>query len=185
MPFLFLAPMFRLYETYATGAPLVGGKIYTAQPGTVAGPGQSFPKATYTDSTGTVPNANPVVLDGSGKCNLWLSGSYSIAVYDATGVLIESQDNVSGSGGSSGGTGSLAQFYDASLATVNVPILSASDAAAVQLPPIIKTDSSTNLVTITPATGTILGLPSYSLSNQNEWVVLTPQASSNDWKKAA
>jgi hypothetical protein len=176
-------PMIRFYDTYPTGAPLVGGKLYTSQPGTVAGPGQSFPKATYTDSSGTVPNANPVILDGSGKATVWLSGNYSMVVYDATGILIESQNNVGGSGGGSGaGGGDNVSFNDASLATVNVAIPSANDLAAVSVL-VFKTDNSGNPAVITPVTGTILGQPTYNLTSQNEWVRLIPQAAGNDWKR--
>src|SRR5579871_4449483 len=48
-----------------TGVPLSGGIVCTYQAGT------STPQATYTDSTGTVPNANPVVLDSAGRANIW------------------------------------------------------------------------------------------------------------------
>jgi hypothetical protein len=86
-----------------TGQPLAGGLLYTAQPGTFAGPGQTFPKATYTDITGLTANPNPVVLDGAGRANIWIAGFYKLAVYDSLSNLIYTQDNVSsGSSGSSG-----------------------------------------------------------------------------------
>jgi len=179
MPILFLAPMINFSVFNPTGAPLVGGKVYTAQPGTVAGPGQSYPKATYTDSTGTVANTNPVILDGSGKASIWLDAGYSIAIYDAAGVLVESQDNVGGSGSGTSST----SFADASFATVNETILSANDPAAEEML-FIKTDTSANEVVITPTTGTILGQADYSLTTQNESVRLVPHAALNDWKKA-
>lgn len=185
MALLNLAPMFRFNERNNTGAPLVGGKLYTAQPGTVAGPAQSFPKAAYSDSNGTTPQSNPVILDGSGRAEIWLSGSYSIAMYDLNNVLVYSEPFVTGSGAITQASGiDTIQFFDATLATANVSILSANDAAAGPLV-IVKTDNSANFVTITPTTGTILGQPSYSLQNQNESVRLVPQASSNDWKKGA
>ena len=184
MPLLSLMPMVRLYEVNSTGAPLVGGKLYTAQPGTVAGPGQSYPKATYTDSNSSIANANPVVLDGSGKADVWLNGSYSVALYDLNGVLIESNTNTTGNvAGSVNGIDTLS-FQDATKATINLPIPSANDITANPLV-IVKTDFSANLVTITPVTGTILGQANYSLYNENESVRLVPQASSNDWKKGA
>jgi hypothetical protein len=180
MSLLNLSQMVRLYEVYPTGAPLVGGKLYTAQPGTVAGPTQSFPKATYTDATGSVANTNPVVMDGSGKADVWLSGDYSVALYDINGILIESSPDVTGSGLANGID--QISFYDATLATVNVSIPSANGAGANPVL-IIKTDTSANLVTITPTTGTILGQVSYSLYTQNESVRLVPYVSANDWKK--
>jgi hypothetical protein len=188
MPLLSPAPMIRMYETSAAGAPLAGGLLYTAQPGTVAGPGQSFPKASFTDSTGGVPNTNPVVFGSNGKADVWLNGSYSLALYDANGVLIESNSNVSaggGSGGSGTGTGvDNISFFDATISAINVSIPSANDVTAIPQV-IVKTDASANPVVITPNTGTILGQTSYSLTSQNESVRLVPQAASNDWKKGA
>jgi len=176
--------MIRLYETNAAGAPLAGGLIYTAQPGTVAGPGQSFPKATYTDSTGNTQNANPAVLGVDGKADMWLNGNYSMAIYDANGVLIESNNNVSGAGavGSANGI-DVPIFSDATLATQNISI----PAASTNPSPIVicKIDSSANLVTITPVSGTILGQTSYNLYIQNESVRLIPYPATNDWKKGA
>ena len=77
------------------GLPLAGGKLYTAMPGTTAGPAQAYPKASYTDSTGSTPNANPVILDSQGMASVWLNGYYSMALYDANGVLQYSANNVS------------------------------------------------------------------------------------------
>jgi hypothetical protein len=43
------------------GEPLNGGLVYTYQAGS------STPLATYTDINGTTANANPIVLDSSGR----------------------------------------------------------------------------------------------------------------------
>lgn len=48
-----------------TGAPLAGGIVCTYAAGT------STPQATYTDSTGSTPNSNPIVLDSAGRANIW------------------------------------------------------------------------------------------------------------------
>ena len=50
----------------AGGVPLVGGKLYTYAAGT------STPLATYQDSSGTVSNTNPIILDSRGEANVWL-----------------------------------------------------------------------------------------------------------------
>lgn len=47
------------------GKPLNGGKLFTYVPGTTT------KLATYTDSTGGTPNANPVILDYRGEANVW------------------------------------------------------------------------------------------------------------------
>jgi hypothetical protein len=48
-----------------SGVPLAFGIVCTYQAGT------STPFATYTDSTGSVMNANPTVLDAGGRANIW------------------------------------------------------------------------------------------------------------------
>jgi hypothetical protein len=74
----------------ANGKPLAGGQIFTYQAGTTT------PLATYTDSTGTTANPNPVILDAGGFASIWLGGSnYKIVAEDANGVTQWSADNVS------------------------------------------------------------------------------------------
>src|SRR6185312_9530841 len=59
------------------GAALSGGFVYTFSAGT------SVPLATYTDSSGTVQNTNPVLLDSTGCAQIWLAPqAYDIAVAD-------------------------------------------------------------------------------------------------------
>jgi hypothetical protein len=55
------------------GIPLSGGLIYTYQAGS------STPLATYTDVNGTTANANPIVLDASGRLanEVWLTYGYN------------------------------------------------------------------------------------------------------------
>jgi hypothetical protein len=72
------------------GKPLAGGQLYTYVAGSY-----TTPQATYTDSTATEQNANPVVLDSNGMANIWISGYYNIALYDANGVLQYTEANVS------------------------------------------------------------------------------------------
>jgi hypothetical protein len=89
MPNLSLMPMPKLQFFDNSGSPLSGGLIYTYDAGT------TNPKMTYTSSTGLTPNSNPVVLDSAGRASIWLSGYYTIAVYDSLSNLIYTQDNVS------------------------------------------------------------------------------------------
>lgn len=74
----------------AGGVPLVGGKLYTYAAGT------STPLATYQDSSGTVSNTNPVILDSRGEANVWLSPSdaYKFVLEDANNSLIWTVDNI-------------------------------------------------------------------------------------------
>lgn len=71
-----------------TGAPLAGGKIFTYAAGT------NTPLATYTDSTGLVQNANPVILNSAGQASIWFtSAAYKITVQNAAGVPQYTTDN--------------------------------------------------------------------------------------------
>jgi len=76
------------------GVPLAGGLIYTYQAGS------STPLVTYTDNGGTTANANPIVLDSSGRVpnEIWLlSGySYKFIIQSASGASLISLDNLYG-----------------------------------------------------------------------------------------
>jgi hypothetical protein len=76
------------------GDPLASGKIYTYITGTVT------PLSTYTSSSESVANANPLILSSSGRGELWLASSsnYDIVVKDSNDVTLEEITNISGSG---------------------------------------------------------------------------------------
>jgi hypothetical protein len=75
-----------------TGVPLVGGKVYTYDAGTLN------PRVTYSDAAGTVPNANPIILDARGEATVFWSGAYKVVLKDALDNVLWSQDNVSDAG---------------------------------------------------------------------------------------
>lgn len=83
---------FQFFTT--TGLPLAGGKIYTYQAGS------STPLATYTDNTGTVANANPIVLgsDGRPADEIWLTYGYNykFVLKTADDSTIQTYDNLYG-----------------------------------------------------------------------------------------
>ena len=74
------------------GIPLAGGLIYTYQAGS------STPLATYTDNGGNIANANPIVLDASGRTpqEVWLftGYSYKFILKNSDDVLIQTLDNI-------------------------------------------------------------------------------------------
>ncbi len=77
------------FMSLTTGLPLSGGLVYTYAAGTTT------PLATYTDSTGLTPNANPVVLDSNGYANIWMgNNSYKFSVFDSASNLQFTTDNV-------------------------------------------------------------------------------------------
>jgi hypothetical protein len=77
-----------------SGVPLAGGLLYTYQAGTTT------PAATYTTVAGTIANANPIVLDASGRppSELWLDSAYSykLVLKTSASVLLWTMDNLSG-----------------------------------------------------------------------------------------
>lgn len=77
-----------------SGTALSGGLIYFYEAGTTTA------KDTYSDSAGTVANANPVVLNSRGEADIFLQadGDYKVTVRDSAGVLIYTVDNVRASG---------------------------------------------------------------------------------------
>lgn len=86
-----IAPYFIVQEMDDNGEPLAGGKLYTYAAGT------STPKVTYTDSTQSTANANPIILDASGRADVWLdTGAYKFVLTDSSDVEIKTVDNISG-----------------------------------------------------------------------------------------
>ena len=73
--------------TDAAGLPLANGLVYTYAAGSLT------PQATYTSQSGASPNTNPVVLDASGRANIWLGPyAYRFIVKSAAGVLMPDGD---------------------------------------------------------------------------------------------
>lgn len=74
------------------GLPLNGGLLYTYQAG------GTTPQATYTTSTGLIQNANPIVLDASGRPpnEIWVTDQvpYRFDLKDSAGSLIKTYDNL-------------------------------------------------------------------------------------------
>lgn len=74
-----------------SGSPCAGCSVYSYAAGT------STPQATYTDSTGTSQNTNPIILDAAGGANIWLSSaSYKFILKSTLGTTIWTVDNVQG-----------------------------------------------------------------------------------------
>lgn len=101
------APFVQWFYTNEDGTPLAGGLLNTYAAGTLT------PQATYNDWTGAAANTNPVVLDASGRANVYLNTaeSYHLVLTDALGNVIFDQDNVYAAGSSVGGGSSLVPLY--------------------------------------------------------------------------
>lgn len=84
------------YEDNA-GNPLIGGKLYFYDSGTTTS------KVTFSDIDETTANANPVVLDASGRAgDIYFSGSAKIIIKDSSDVTISEKDPVTASGSAGG-----------------------------------------------------------------------------------
>ena len=86
-----ISPYAFFQEFDDNGAPLDGGLLYTYEAGTTT------PKVTYTDSTEDTANANPVVLDASGRADVWLtSGAYKFVIKTSADVTVKEVDSIVG-----------------------------------------------------------------------------------------
>ena len=72
------------------GKPLSGGKVYTYEANTTT------PKLTYADTNGQSPNTNPIILDESGRANIYMAdGAYRIRVLDKKDALVADTPKIS------------------------------------------------------------------------------------------
>lgn len=86
-----LAPYVFWQEFDNDGEPLAGGKVYTYAAGTITN------KVTYTDADETAQNTNPIILDASGRANIWLDeGAYKFVITDSNDVVIKEVDDFAG-----------------------------------------------------------------------------------------
>lgn len=89
-----IVPVYQWFDD-TTGAPLAGGKVYTYASGTTT------PQATYNnaDLAGGHQNTNPIILDASGKCVIYVGElNYTFDVQTSLGVSLDGypRDNIVG-----------------------------------------------------------------------------------------
>ena len=83
-----LSPVFNGQQFFDnTGKPLAGGKIFTYQAGST-----SVLRSTFTTSAGNVENANPIILNSSGRAvnEIWLDvlATYNLVLTDSSGTTV-------------------------------------------------------------------------------------------------
>jgi len=78
----------KFYAWDKNGDPLAFGKLYTYEART------NVPKDTYQSEDQVVPNTNPVILNGEGYANVYLSGSYKMVLKDSDENEVWSADPV-------------------------------------------------------------------------------------------
>lgn len=79
----------KFYAWDRNGKPLAFGKLYTSEART------NIPKPTYQSEDQVVENTNPVILNGEGYANVYLSGRYKMVLKDKDENEIWSSDPVS------------------------------------------------------------------------------------------
>lgn len=94
MPSVKLSPLFNDAQLDNNGLPLSGGMIYWYLAGTTT------PVIVYSESSGSVANTNPVILNTRGEPvqPIWLptGSTYKAVLNDSLGNLIRTIDNISG-----------------------------------------------------------------------------------------
>jgi hypothetical protein len=172
------APFFRQQFFDGNGDPLSNGFLYTYEAGTTTA------KATYTDSSETISNTNPIELDANGVADIWLgNGAYKFVLKDSSNSTVQTVDNILGdstigfNGSVSEISSNLALTTDyqnaliAGSATLNLTLLSASSAGEGFVFTVLNIGSGT--ITIDPDSAeTINGASTLELS-ANEWAIVT------------
>lgn len=94
MPQVKRSPVFNDQAITPDGAPAAGYFVYTYAAGS------SAELAAYTDSSGTVAQPNPIVLDANGfpTNTIWLQAglNYKLVLKDPNFVVVRTEDNISG-----------------------------------------------------------------------------------------
>jgi len=137
------------------GIPLSGGLLYTYAAGTTT------PAATWTTQSGSVQNANPIVLNAAGRPaqEVWLaeSSSYKFVLMSATGTQIWTYDNIVGINSVTASNVSYtAPFTNAITETVSAKLAEAVSILDFGADATGSTDSSTAFTNALAASRTIL-----------------------------
>jgi hypothetical protein len=103
MPTVKLSPIFNSQISDENGVPAVGWKVYSYAAGS------SSPLATYTDSTGSIAQSNPIILNSLGfptMGQIWLASgnAYKLVLTDENDVVKKTEDFISGVNDSSSAT---------------------------------------------------------------------------------
>ena len=102
-------PLFQAYDS--NGDPLSGGLVYTYAAGTTTA------KATYQEDD--TENSNPVVLDSTGRAEIYGTGYYKFVLKTSAGVTIWTLDNIQGIGETSiTSIGDYAGDFDAAITAI-------------------------------------------------------------------
>lgn len=159
----------------ANGDPLAGGKLYTYVAGTVN------PATTYVSLNGAA-NANPIILNANGECDLWLTdgNSYKFELKNSVDVTQWTVDNIATSSAEADTVSTKTSTYTAATSD---DIILAETASAWTLSlftavgnsgkslTIKKTSSDTNELTIDPSGAeTIDGFSTIKLKYKNDSV---------------
>lgn len=123
-----IIPSLKFNARKANGQAYSGGKLYAYAAGT------STPKATYTTSTGSIQNSNPIILDSRGEADVYLgAGSYDFWLFDSNDNLVYTVYGIAGDSASSQTMG-FCTNYDALRALSTTPSYSVVYVAGREIP---------------------------------------------------
>lgn len=123
-----IIPSLKFSARKANGQAYSGGKLYAYAAGT------STPKATYTTSTGSTQNSNPIILDSRGEADVYLgAGSYDFWLFDSSNNLVYTVYGIAGDSASSQTMG-FCTNYDALRALSTTPSYSVVYVAGKEIP---------------------------------------------------
>jgi hypothetical protein len=161
MTVAFLAPYLRQQFFAPNGEFLSYGLVYSYEASTTT------PIATFTDSTGSIQNTNPVVLDAYGSCSIWLipNTGYKLSVFDQFGNQlpgypvdqIYNQQEVFFGGVDTGSVNAYIVDYDAGFTSLTNGIILYFIAANSNTGPSTLNVNSLGAVPILNQSGTALG----------------------------
>lgn len=156
-----------------------GYKVYFCTPGTA--PAITSLKTIYLDAGKTTTAANPYTLDSDGRAELFLDGNYDVVVKTAVGGTVKaSWENVAIAPDAL--TSFNVDVRSTAAGDVNIAVLAGNDADAyVRCIRKSVSDTDANYVILTPAAGTIMGLPEWRFNVAGESAWLIPIAADNDY----
>lgn len=111
----------------SSGNALSGGKVYTYIAGTTTN------KDTWQDIAKATPHANPIILDGNGKKQVYADGLYKIVIADSADNILYTHDNLyfSNFSGPTTWAGETTGSSNAYVATLTPALLALTDGSRV------------------------------------------------------
>lgn len=145
-------PQFFAFDP-TTGLPLIGGKVYTYEPGTTTD------KVAYRDDQGAVAHTNPIILGQLGNASIFGDGLYDLHIYDVDDVLVLTLRDFAAPISEADVDAKISDAISASSLGYGAQTIATSSTLSITAAAkLIKVDASSGNVTVTlPSAATMLG----------------------------